>query len=282
MHYRFQAVTDIGFDVVSNTLDGHSANRKFYKEKLCNGVLQPCIPHPYKWGSWIFLPFDSVHVFKCTYNNLVNRKKFICPPWDGQKVEADVGYLQQLYDHELGRPLKYAHKLNDKVLHPMPIEKTNVQLADRFYHESTIHAMEYYSEPDPDTGNAIFPQWKSTVLYLKIIRTWWNIVNIKNPKFGRRKRDPVREPISIDDPGGIQWLHKFLKWVLKWQEQAKQIGFGLTNETFFTIIQTTRGLIGVCMYLLEEKGLDYVLPRYINSDPIERRYGWYRQLCGKY
>ena len=227
-------MTDIGFDVVSNTLDGHSANRKFYK-KLCNGQMEQSIQHPYDHGSRIFLPFDSVHVFKCTYNNFVNRKRFKCPNFDGPGfLEPDVRHIQELYDHELGRPLKIAHKLNDKVLHPMPIEKTKVDLADRFYHESTIDALDYYSENG-------FPHWKPTAKYLRIIRMWWNIVNVKNPKFGKRRRDPVREPISIDDPGGIQFLEKFWKWAKKWQDQKD--GLGLTSETFITLLQTTKGTV---------------------------------------
>ena len=236
--------------------------------------MQQSIPHPYNQGSRIFLPYDSVHVFKCTYNNFLNKKWFRCPNFDGPGfIEPDVGHIQQLYDYELGRPLKYAHKLTDKVLHPMPIQKTNVDLADRFYHESTIDALEYYSENG-------FPHFKPTAKYLRIIRTWWNIVNCKNPSFGKRTRDPVREPISIDDPGGIQYLEKVLKWIKKWEEMEN--GRGFSSETFITFKQTTHGLIGVAIYLLEEKGLGYVLLAFIGSDPIEGRYGWYRQLSGKF
>ena len=34
------------------------------------------------------------------------------------------------------------------------------------------------------------------------------------------------------------------------------------------------------MHLLEEKGFEYVLLGLITSDPIEKRFGWYRQLGG--
>ena len=271
-HKILKVVTDIGFDVVSNTCDGHSANRKFYLDKLCKGELKPCIPHPFKENSLIYLPFDSVHVFKCIYNNAVNKKKFNCPPFDGQKIEPDFFHIQELYNHELGRPLKYAHRLNDTVLHPMPIEKTKVELADRFFHESTIDALDYYSENG-------FPQWKPTANFLRIIRMWWNTVNVKNPYMAKRKRDPVRSAISIDDTGGIQLLTKILKWVQDWWKMD-DIAHGLSSETFFTLTQTTRALIGVSIHLLEVKGQNYVLLAFISSDPIEGRYGWYRQLSG--
>ena len=54
----------------------------------------------------------------------------------------------------------------------------------------------------------------------------------------------------------------------------------LSTETCMTSTQTCRGLIALAIYLLEEKGFSYVLLGLITSDPIERRFGWYRQLCG--
>ena len=265
-------ITLIGFEVVVNTLDGHSSNRKFYVEKLSNDDLRVCIPHPYIKGAYIYLLFDSVHVFKCIYNNFINKRIFYCPDFDGQKIEGHMSHIEELYKHELGRPVKYAHKLTDKVLHPMPIEKTKVELADRLFHESTIAALDYYSENG-------FPQWKTTANFLRLIRTMWDIVNVKSKYVGRRKRDPVREPISKDDTGGLQFLEKFTVWVEKWEKMNNK-EHSLSKETFLTCKQTMRGLIGVAMYLLEEKNFEYVLLGLITSDPIERRFGWYRQLGG--
>ena len=71
-HKILKEITDIGFDTVCDTVDGHSSNRKFYKEYLGNGQWRICIPHPYKEGAWIYLLFDQVHGFKCVYNNFIN------------------------------------------------------------------------------------------------------------------------------------------------------------------------------------------------------------------
>ena len=167
--------------------------------------------------------------------------------------------------------MKYAHKLNDKVLHPQPIEKRNVNLAERLFHESTIDALEY----DASNGH---PEWKKTVAFLKVIRRFWNIFNVKNPKMGQKTKDPVREPISHDDYAGLEWLRKFADWTEEWKALGNT-KHGLSKETLITCLQTTRGLIGIAMHLLDEKGFQYVLFGFINSDPIERRFGWYRQLC---
>ncbi len=55
---------------------------------------------------------------------------------------------------------------------------------------------------------------------------------------------------------------------------------GLTRETFLATSQTTKSLIGVTKYLLTEKTYKYVLLGQLQSDSIEKRFGWYRQLSG--
>ena len=59
-----EVLTVIGFDVVCNSVDGHSSNRKFYVEKLCNGQLRVCIPHPYKKMNGF-----TYYLTKCMFSN---------------------------------------------------------------------------------------------------------------------------------------------------------------------------------------------------------------------
>ena len=60
--------------------------------------------------------FDSVHVFKCIYNNLINKKEFKCPNFNGLEVGAMLSHIEELYKLELGKPAKYAHKLSEKLI----------------------------------------------------------------------------------------------------------------------------------------------------------------------
>jgi hypothetical protein len=266
-----EKIAALGFDVVSVSVDGHSANRKFYTD-LCGGVLQASIAHPQNADSRVHLLFDSVHVFKNLFNNFLNRREFACPPFHGDTLAPKFRHIEELYHLELGHPVKYAHKLNDKVLKPMPIERTKVELADRLFHESTIAALDYYAAHG-------HPKWKETANFLRLIRTWWNTVNVRNPTMGKRMRDPVREPVRLDDMGAVQFLERFFKWLKEWQETAEKRQ-GLSSETFMCCAQATRGLSSLAIYLLEEKNLDYVLFGQITSDPLEKRFGWYRQLGG--
>ncbi len=61
---------------------------------------------------------------------------------------------------------------------------------------------------------------------------------------------------------------------------AKGKKTGLTKETFMATKQTTTGLTAVAKYLLEEKNYNFVLLGHLQSDPIEKRFSWYRQLSG--
>ena len=88
---------------------------------------------------------------------------------------------------------------------------------------------------------------------------------------GQRTRDSVREAISKDDLGGLDFLKKFETWVEEWRAM-NDTKHGLSKETFLTTKQTCLGLIGVAIYLLEEKEFSYVLLGLINSDPIEKRF----------
>ncbi|QQP56622.1 Putative LOC100202460, partial [Caligus rogercresseyi] len=55
---------------------------------------------------------------------------------------------------------------------------------------------------------------------------------------------------------------------------------GLSRETFLAAQHTANVLQELANYLLTEKGFQYALLGKINSDPLEQRFGWYRQLAG--
>ena len=94
-------------------------------------------------------------------------------------------------------------------------------------------------------------------------------------------RDSVRESISKDDTGGLEFLKKFVTWLEKWEELGDK-KHSLSSETFMTSKQACRGLVALVIYLLEDKGFTYVILGLITSDHIEKRFGWYRQLGDAY
>jgi len=272
MHFQkvISALTEIGFDLTCVSVDGHSANRKFYLEELCHGEMKSFISSQSETDR-IHLLFDPVHLFKNYYSNFMNKKELECPDYDGEKIRPKWKHLQDLYNLELGQGLKYAYKLNQKVLNPRAIEKCNVKLSDSLFHESTIEALWYYSDQ--------YPEWKETASFLRIIRTWFDIVNVRTTVAGIHKRNKFKDPVRDMNSESIKFLKKFTKWLEEWRE-VKIKNKSLSNETFLCAIQTSKTLSLLDNYLLEEKGLDYVLLGKINSDIIEGRFGRYRQMAG--
>ncbi len=268
-------LTGIGFTVTAVSVDNAAPNRKFYVEELCAGNLKTKVTHPDIPEQEIFLLFDAVHNFKNVYNNFQTRKEFLYPALvEAGEKKASFLHLEQLYNLELGKPLKMAYKLSDKVLHPTNIEKTNVLLADSLFHESTIAGLRYYTEE--------FPEWRYTADFLQVVRNWWNILNVKSVSIGTRKRNKFMRPVSKEDTSNLSTLELFGKWLKKWRDSARLSGgkMCLTEETFLATIQTTYATVEAASSLLGRKEFSYVLLGHLQSDPLEKRFGWYRQLAG--
>lgn len=269
-----KAVTSVGFDVVATIVDAHASNRRFYKDELCNGNLTPSIDNPFDSSKKIFLLFDSVHIFKNMYNNLLNKEIFVCPTFQdgGEEISAEMKHVKELYEAEMGQGIKYAHKLTDKVLNPQPIERTNVDLAFRFFHESTMNGLIHFA----NTFN--HPEWKKTASFINLILRFWKAVNVKDPRAVFTKRDPDRLVVSKGCRKQVHFLRHFARWLTEWEKLPRSKT--LTKETSFAARQTAVAIADLSEYLIDVKGLSFVLLGYINSDPLEKRFGWFRQLSG--
>ena len=95
-----------------------------------------------------------------------------------------------------------------------------------------------------------------------------------------RKRDAVCEPLrpdTVQDQQNVQFLHDATETftILKLSGKA-----GLTNETFMACIQSMQVMIDLLHHLTNQHFYLYILSGKFSSDPIERRFGWYRQTNG--
>ena len=64
-------------------------------------------------------------------------------------------------------------------------------------------------------------------------------------------------------------------------EHWKESGLsGLSKETFSAWIVTLRGLADLAIHAIQKHGFSYVLLGKMQSDPLEGRFGIYRQLNG--
>ena len=234
-------------------------------------ALKTSIDSPFS-GSKMFVGFDPTHSFKCFYTNFMNKKFFKCPSYaeGNEELRASFAHLKQLYNIEFGKSVRMAYKLSDKTLNPKSIERSNVALADSCFHESTINALKYYS----DHGHDDFAE---TAAVLQIFRTWFNALNVKSLYTGQRTKDVNRNPVTKEDRSVLEVFHQFGKWLDRWKASGN---IGLSTQTFKAAILTTQMLIDLCNYLLDVKGLDYILLGHTSSDYLESRFGWYRQSSG--
>ena len=188
-------VAKIGFDAAVTMTDGHSSNMSFFNKRILNKKMDLSVSNEALPGSQNFPFYDSTHLFKNVYNNWSNYNTFKCPLMDPNESKQDISpsfsVLKELYELEKGKPQKMAFKLNEQMLHPKPIEKTNVKLADAAFHESTINALNYYASHG-------YGHFGDTAIFAKYIRDWFNTVNVKCTDYGTRKLDDRRNPIRRD------------------------------------------------------------------------------------
>ena len=199
-------VHEIGFNVIGICVDNASANRKFFKDFLCNGAWKASIPNKYTDGK-IFLIFDPTHIIKNIYNNLVNRRVFEMPcmtPILDTPLTASFADIEKVYNLECQKPLRIAHRLTETVLKPNSIEKVNVKLALAVFHESTVIGLKEYGFHE--TASAID-------LFLKL----WNILNVSTSEIGKHKRDISRDPVRSTADWKLKFLTDFGHYVSFWK-----------------------------------------------------------------
>ena len=160
------------------------------------------------------------------------------------------------------------------MLFPTKVEWSNTQLANAALHESTIAGLEHFA----DNGH---PNFKHTAEFLRYIRRWFDIVNVKNAYLHSRLNDSNRKPITLEDKEGLEFLSNFGQWVINLHEWRGK-SFKMLNDTMLAASQTSLGLVDLAKYLLGKHSdeLRYIVLGKIQSDNIEGRFGHLRKLAG--
>ena len=79
------------------------------------------------------------------------------------------------------------------------------------------------------------------------------------------------------DDDNVLFLKQAADFLDAWKESKRS---GLTAETFLACSSTICALPLLAKHLIEKHGFQYVLLGKFMSDPIEARFGWYRQMNG--
>ena len=77
------------------------------------------------------------------------------------------------------------------------------------------------------------------------------------------------------------FLRAFVDWLAEWEHlKLKNCSGGLSKETFEAARHTSACLAELCEYLIEKRGFKYFAPGKSQSDPLEGKFGQYRQMTG--
>lgn len=83
--------------------------------------------------------------------------------------------------------------------------------------------------------------------FIKIILTWWKIVDVKTPLKGKRLKDLYQEYITCqagDDDPKIVFLQRMLNWLEIWKN-SNEFPKALTSQTFTDLHHTAYGVLEV-------------------------------------
>jgi hypothetical protein len=71
--------------------------------------------------------------------------------------------------------------------------------------------------------------FEDTADFIKLITTWWSIINVKTPLKGQRLKDVFSEPITQNSQHIFEFLNAFIAWLNQWNSMKGSIG-KLTKE----------------------------------------------------
>lgn len=270
-------VQEHGFIVVTVITDNNRINRTMFNilsSRPGNECSYKMINE--KYGSFIYLLFDTVHLLKSLRNNWLNQsdeaKTFVFPEFNantghvGNIFKASFSVLRDLYKIESSKLLKCASKLNYKSVYPSSIERQKVILACNIFSPETIIALSSmgYSE---------------VVHFLNIINRWWTVVNVKSKGVCVRKREPDASAFTSKNDDRLEFLRQFVLWLKQWMSLSVPYG-RLTKDTMHALIQTNSALVELIEHCIDLEEVEYVLPGKFQTDKLENRFSSYRQLSG--
>ncbi|XP_054713596.1 uncharacterized protein LOC129223056 [Uloborus diversus] len=242
-------VQNCGYVIVAIITDNNRVNRNMLA-KQCGGTIQTSIPNRSNDGKQIFILFDTVHIIKSVRNNWINQRTygntFTFPSINNSSdlLKAAFSDLVNIYEKEKNALIKYAPKLTFEALNPNNFDRQNVSLCLRVFDETNIAALK-----------ALMNDCDGTVEFLTTIINWWKIVNCKSTRKGVEHCDTYEMPFySIDDERVAYFFSKlFHGWKLGSRPSCP---------------------------IKEIKVDKYVLLGKYQTDPIEGRFGQYRQMHG--
>ena len=216
-----------GLFVEAVCTDNYPLNVRLFKSFSINSKLEPQVPHPCNPQRSLFLFFDIVHIIKCIRNNWLNLKNvdnaFIFPKFDQcqqqniidnnkayyvsisrasisstdftcKSLYPEICYapfqdIRNLFQSDKCNLLKRAPKLTAKACWPSSLERQNVTLALKIFHETTSAGLLAWKIENANLDT------DQTVDFLNLINQVWKTFNVnwvgKNIRFNDKFSAPT-------------------------------------------------------------------------------------------
>lgn len=271
----------IGYKVICIITDNNAINRKAISKFSLQNTNSFVYPHPANPKRPLFFLIDSVHLLKNIRNNWINQKNQGCcmfyPDFDSNETTVKVASflaLKKLHEIDNNSILVHAYGLTFKSLSPSNLERQNVKLVLKIFNKFVVSGLiEVGSHHNIE-------HYKDTSHFISIICKWWDIMNVKTPYKGLHKGNVFMKPLTVhENDEKYIFLNKFVDWLERWDANNSSTG-RFTKETVSALKQTSYGMIEICRYCTQELNMSYILPGKMQTDPLEERFGKYRQVAG--
>ncbi len=100
-------------------------------------------------------------------------------------------------------------------MNPQNIEKCSTKFTFAVYNERTVNALIHYS--------AICGKgkgWRETATFVAKMLKLFNVINVKTPTLGKKKRDYTRDPVRSVTDWKITFLNEMATFFEKWEHSG--------------------------------------------------------------
>lgn len=250
---------EIGFIVVSISMDNHRINQRFFSIKTKNSDNNYSYDNPSIPGAKIFLFYDSIHIYKNLRNNWIAGEFSKCPqaptlnfpvfPGSGghqlDAEEADFNDLREIFFNDLRafedsqKVIHNAFGLTAKALWISSFDRQREGLVHQVFNERVSAELRRLGK-------------NGTASFIEIVTMWEHLMNSKNLTTGVHARIPQKEPYRSENDPKLGDLEDFIEWLDIWNspgfKKGKQIK-QLSLDTWKAMRQTTEAMIHFVEYI---------------------------------
>nr|XP_047133002.1 uncharacterized protein LOC105847471 isoform X2 [Hydra vulgaris] len=247
--------------------DGNRTNQAFLKK------FDTFPEKPWLTTNGTYLLFDFVHLIKNIRNNWLTEKKGELIFYEnGVEKTACWSHLIKLFEADSNCLMKLSD-LNEVSVRPSHIERQSVSTCLKVFSEKTYSALLNH----PETSNIL--NINETADFIKMVVTWWKILNVKSVGVDCRFNDDRKAVIRDPNDDRLKFIWDFEEMALRMtSNQGKRIK-QLTHDTGYSINHTCKGIVELTKTLLKEKH-KYVMLGKLTTDPLEKEFSKLRQGFG--